>query len=171
MMFRGIRGLVRETTDKLGITSRVEQGMALLCWDEVVGRDISSHTEPSSIRKGTLFVDTDSAVWAQELSYMKSELIDKLNEKAGKEVVVNIRFKPRGIKKDNIIQLKDVKRSSKRDRKDVKLSNKERARIEEVVAAIADKDLRNKIKKVLILDKKAERMKERARKNSEPGPN
>jgi hypothetical protein len=59
-------------------------------WRRVVGPRIADRTRPGSVRKGVLIVTVASAVWAQELSLLSSEILGRLAE-AGVELS-SIRF-------------------------------------------------------------------------------
>jgi predicted nucleic acid-binding Zn ribbon protein len=61
-------------------------------WDEVVGPAIAQNTRPEAIKGKLLLVNVSSAPWMQQLQFLKPELIQKLNEMLGKELVENIRF-------------------------------------------------------------------------------
>ena len=62
-------------------------------WEDVVGPTIAQNTRPEAIKGKLLLVNVSSAPWMQQLQFLKPELIEKLNEALGKEVVGDIRFK------------------------------------------------------------------------------
>ena len=62
-------------------------------WKDVVGPAIAENTRPEAIKGKLLLVHVSSAPWMQQLQFLKPELIEKLNETIGKEVVGDIRFK------------------------------------------------------------------------------
>jgi predicted nucleic acid-binding Zn ribbon protein len=62
-------------------------------WKDVVGPAIAENTRPEVIKGKLLVVHVSSAPWMQQLQFLKPELIKKLNETIGKEVVGDIRFK------------------------------------------------------------------------------
>ena len=61
-------------------------------WDEVVGTAIAQNTRPEAIKGKLLLVKVSSAPWMQQLQFLKPELIEKLNQTLGKELVEDIRF-------------------------------------------------------------------------------
>ena len=65
-------------------------------WKEVVDERVGKNTEPVKISQRTLYVSTSSSTWAQELTFLKKEIIEKFNQKAGEEVIRDIRFKASG---------------------------------------------------------------------------
>ncbi|MCK4727883.1 MAG: DUF721 domain-containing protein [Desulfobacterales bacterium] len=62
-------------------------------WNDVVGPAIAENTRPEAIKGKFLLVNVSSAPWMHQLQFLKPELIEKLNETLGKEVVGDIRFK------------------------------------------------------------------------------
>jgi predicted nucleic acid-binding Zn ribbon protein len=62
-------------------------------WKDVVGPAIAENTRPEAIKGKLLLVHVSSAPWMHQLQFLKPELIEKLNETIGKEVVGDIRFK------------------------------------------------------------------------------
>ena len=51
----------------------------LKLWPEVVGVAVAAHTQPLTIRRDVLRVATPSAVWAQELTFGRQHILEKLN--------------------------------------------------------------------------------------------
>ena len=72
---------MREKMDELDIAS---------AWDEVVGGMVARHTVTIRLRRGRLVVKVDSAPLRQELSYMRTALIEILNRRAGRSVIREI---------------------------------------------------------------------------------
>ena len=48
-------------------------------WAEIVGEQIAGHTQPDQIRFHKLYLSVDSPPWMQELSFLKSTLLEKVN--------------------------------------------------------------------------------------------
>lgn len=62
-------------------------------WDNVVGEAVAKNARPAGFKGKILLVHVGSSVWIQELQYYKKEMITKLNEALGKELVCDIKFK------------------------------------------------------------------------------
>jgi predicted nucleic acid-binding Zn ribbon protein len=62
---------------------RTDLAAAQAVWPEVVGAAIAAAAEPISERDGVLTVRCASATWAQELSLMEAELLERLRERLG----------------------------------------------------------------------------------------
>jgi len=62
-------------------------------WQDIVDEKIKDVTEPIKLVNKVLFVGAKSAVWAQELNYLKSDIINKFNEYAKFEAITDIHFR------------------------------------------------------------------------------
>ena len=62
-------------------------------WDDVVGEALAKNARPAGFKGKILLVNVVSSVWIQELQYYKKDIIRKLNEALGKELVCDIKFK------------------------------------------------------------------------------
>ncbi len=88
-----IGGLLGSVLKGLGLDSRIKEQTCILVWDEVVGEQVSSNARPDFIRDGIMFVVTKSPVWANELTFYKTDMIARLNRKVGANVLKDIIFK------------------------------------------------------------------------------
>lgn len=62
-------------------------------WEETVGKAISSRTSKIYIKDQILYVHLNSSVVRNELLMLRQVLLEKLNEKAGTEVIKDIILK------------------------------------------------------------------------------
>lgn len=67
-------------------------------WNTVVDGRVGRQTEAVKIKNRVLYVMTTSSAWAQELTFLKKEIMKKFNEKAGEEAIKDIRFMAKGEK-------------------------------------------------------------------------
>ena len=82
---------------KSGVGRMLKLCQALSIWEKVVDERVGKHTEAVKIRNSVLYVSTSSTTWAQELSFLKNEFIEKFNAEAGAEVIKDIRFKAKHV--------------------------------------------------------------------------
>ena len=61
-------------------------------WEKVAGKLIARHTQEIFIREQVLYIKADSSALKQELTYMRSKLVAKLNKAAGSEVIKDIKL-------------------------------------------------------------------------------
>ena len=77
--------------------NRLEKGLAEYrirkAWNELLGVSVSRATQSLYIKDKILFVKLHSSVMRNELSMMKSEIIPRLNEEAGSEILEDIIIK------------------------------------------------------------------------------
>jgi predicted nucleic acid-binding Zn ribbon protein len=66
--------------------ARVQQA-----WEQAVGPVIAEAGRPSAERDGALTITCADAVWAAELDLMSSELVRRLNEALGAQLVHKLR--------------------------------------------------------------------------------
>jgi hypothetical protein len=70
----------------------VKEYRAVSVWGEVVGAHIARNTLPQRIDRGVLFVIVKGSVLLQELSFLKEQIIDRINTRLPEPVVRDIRF-------------------------------------------------------------------------------
>jgi predicted nucleic acid-binding Zn ribbon protein len=70
-------------------------GLAALqrAWPQAAGELVAAQAHPSAERDGVVTVTCSSSVWAQELTLMGPDLIDRLNAVLGGESVRELRFR------------------------------------------------------------------------------
>lgn len=71
---------------ELGLGEKLLESRILLAWDEAAG-PLASHARPLKIRYGKLEVAVPSSVWRTQISFVKQEIVDRLNASAGKKVI------------------------------------------------------------------------------------
>jgi hypothetical protein len=59
-------------------------------WCAIVGSHIAAHTYPEAIRHRKLYLLAENSVWLQQLVFLKTELLAKIAESAGYEVLIDI---------------------------------------------------------------------------------
>ncbi len=77
---------------KFGIDNAIAQNNALNNWDEIVGDTVARNTQPDRVEHGVIIVKVSSPTWRQELYFQKKEIIQKINNTIGKNVIRDIRF-------------------------------------------------------------------------------
>ena len=70
-----------------GLSDHAQRLHIFQCWRDAVGPKISARTTPDMFRAGVLFVKVATPTWQQELSYLKIEIIAKLNKALGKSMI------------------------------------------------------------------------------------
>ena len=59
-------------------------------WKEVMGSNANSYTNEVILKNKTLYVNLNSSVLRQELSFGKQKIVDLLNKELGKKIIQKI---------------------------------------------------------------------------------
>lgn len=62
-------------------------------WENIVGSAVALNAQPSAFKGKLLLVEVVSSVWLQELRFVKADIIAKVNDAFGKDVVDDIKFR------------------------------------------------------------------------------
>lgn len=74
----------------MNIGDKLGEASVLNSWEEIVGRAISSRTKRIYIKDHVLYVHLSSSVVRNELLMLRQALMEKINGRAGQEVVREI---------------------------------------------------------------------------------
>jgi len=75
-----------------GLETPMLQTRLLESWDKVVGHVIARYTAEKFIKNQTLFVKISSPALRSDLSMMRTELMNKLNQEVGTKIIVEIKI-------------------------------------------------------------------------------
>jgi len=81
---------VKDYIDEMKIGRKLNEVGVINSWEEIVGKAISSRTSKIYFRDNVLYVHLNSSVVRNELLMLRQVLKEKLNQKAGSEVVKDI---------------------------------------------------------------------------------
>jgi predicted nucleic acid-binding Zn ribbon protein len=81
---------LKDFTREMNLDVKLSEVGVINSWEEVVGKAISSRTSKIYIKDHVLYVHLNSSVVRNELLMLRQALKEKLNEKAGSEVVKDI---------------------------------------------------------------------------------
>lgn len=87
-----IGGAIQELLARFDSDGRFEIVRLIRVWPEVVGEAISRRTEIAGFKFHTAVVKVSGAMWIQELSLMKPQLLARLQDRIGADVVRDLRF-------------------------------------------------------------------------------
>lgn len=87
-----INRILDSVVKNLGLGKKLDEGKAITVWERAVGRDIAEQTRPIKVQGSKLFVEVFSSSWKNELTFLKTDIIRKLNAMTGKIVLDDIIF-------------------------------------------------------------------------------
>lgn len=75
-----LSSLVGGVLRRSGVEEGVRRATALLDWDRCVGERIAEVSRVTGVEGGTIHVEVRSSVWLQELSFIRRDILARLNE-------------------------------------------------------------------------------------------
>lgn len=78
---------------EMNLEGKLNEAGVINSWEDTVGRAIASRTSKIYIRDKVLYVHLNSSVVRNELLMLRQALMEKLNAKAGTEVIKDIVLK------------------------------------------------------------------------------
>lgn len=85
--------LVPRVLEDLGLDASLRVLRVVERWEEAVGPEIARHCRPAALRDGTLEVEVDTSVWAQQLQLRVPEILAALARVLGEEAPRALRFR------------------------------------------------------------------------------
>jgi hypothetical protein len=137
---------LRASLRRLGLDGRLEQARAVVIWPEVVGPELARHARAVEVSGGVLRVAVRSSAWAAQLSFFRSDLVRRLNERLGPPGVLGLRFSV-GFAQAGI---GGEGGSGPGRRQAAEPTAADRVRVEEAAAAVADPDVRRALRRALL---------------------
>ena len=87
-----IGDLVRQYLRDEGLETPLNQHRLISSWGEVMGNGILTYTGELFIKNQTLWVKINSSVLRQELSVGRNQIVRRLNEHVGAQVITDVKF-------------------------------------------------------------------------------
>ena len=87
-----VGGVLGRVLDDLGLRREMTGWRAVEAWPELVGARVARHTHAVAFRDGTLLVEVEGSAWMQELTYLKRDLVRRIQQTLGGEDVRDVRF-------------------------------------------------------------------------------
>jgi hypothetical protein len=84
---------VSHLLDRHGIARELREHRILARWRDLVGEALASRTWPDGLERGVLWVRVKNSSWLHQLSFLRDELVVRLNHELGDPPLVReIRF-------------------------------------------------------------------------------
>ena len=92
---RPVRDSLETLAGRLGAPGASALAAVFAGWEEVVGPGVAAHCRPSSLVRGALVVEVDDPVWATQLRFLGSTLVERFASIAGAGVVKRVEVRVR----------------------------------------------------------------------------
>jgi hypothetical protein len=143
-----VKGAVKGALRRFNLDAKMRGYAAWGVWAKAVGDTIAQQAQPAFVRGGILFVKCSSSAWIQQLQFMKGTIREELNRLLGKDVIKDIRFQI------GVIARPHHSEPSVEDQK-VVLDDAEKARIEEALRPLADPEMREIARRIMVKEASA----------------
>lgn len=87
-----LKDAIAQMLDVYKLRRKVDETALVLAWPKFVGKAVANRTKDIFIRDRKLFVRLESAVIKNDLMMMRSDIIEKMNERAGSAMIEEIVF-------------------------------------------------------------------------------
>ena len=87
-----IREVILKNLREQGLETPLLQKRLIDAWPEVMGETVASYTGDLYIRNQALFVHLSSPALRMELSMQRQDIVRRLNENVGNQVIADVRF-------------------------------------------------------------------------------
>lgn len=87
-----IKEAINDLLDSYRLRKKFDETALIAAWPELMGTAIANRTKQLYINDKKLFLRVESSVIKNELLMMQSQIVKRLNEKAGHEVILSIVF-------------------------------------------------------------------------------
>ncbi len=88
--FDSVASVLSGIARRHGMEAKLLEHKLLKNWPDIAGEPVASHTRPDHIRFKKLYLIVENSVWLQHLTFLKPELIAKINEAAGRSVITDV---------------------------------------------------------------------------------
>lgn len=88
-----IGDVLQNVVEQLNQAKKKDIFKIVSAWPALVGRQLSRHSRPASLRKGTLQVFVDESAWLYQINFQKEKLLKSLQKKIGPDKVQKIQFR------------------------------------------------------------------------------
>lgn len=89
---RSIAEVLKEYVEAFKLKGKLSEVKLINAWPEIVGEKIAARTLEIKIFNKKLYVKIQSSIIRQELFMIRTELVKRLNEKAGEKVIDDLAF-------------------------------------------------------------------------------
>ncbi len=75
------------------LNERLQKLDALDIWNEIIGENLRKYIIESTVKEGVLIIKLNSPALRNELSYQKTDIINKINKGLGKKYLLDLKIK------------------------------------------------------------------------------
>ena len=99
---RPVGASLGELSTRFGLAAPTTLHQVFDGWATLVGEPLASHVRPTTLRDGLLRLVADEPAWATQVKYLGQELVDRINERLGEQLVRELVISVRGIRRRQV---------------------------------------------------------------------
>jgi predicted nucleic acid-binding Zn ribbon protein len=89
---KSLKEAIEQMLDVYRLRRRYNETSLIAAWPEMMGTAVANRTKEMFIRDRKLFIRIESSVIKNEMVMIRSQILDKMNERAGSKVLDEIIF-------------------------------------------------------------------------------
>lgn len=89
---RSLKEAIEQMLHVYKLRKKFDETSLIVAWPEMMGKAIGNRTKDIFIRDRKLFIRLESSVIKNDLMMMRSNIIEKMNERAGSSIIDEIIF-------------------------------------------------------------------------------
>lgn len=138
-----ITPILKSMSKNLGIEKEMLLYRLKKNWSDFVGHTLALHTAPERLKFKTLTLRVDGPTWMHELSFLKRDMIKKINTQIGKNLIQTLHLKI------GSISLQDEPKRNHQKTPAKALSARAKAVLQEALSGMEDSSLKEAIKQAM----------------------
>lgn len=88
-----IGDVLKDVVEQLGQTKKKDIARIFSLWPALAGKQLSRHTQPVSLRRGTLLINVDESAWLYQVNLQKEVLLKRLKTKLGADKIQKLQLR------------------------------------------------------------------------------
>ncbi len=89
---RSLKDAIEQMLHVYKLRRKFDETSLIVAWPDMMGKAVANRTKDIFIRDRKLFIRLESSVIKNDLMMMRSDIIDKMNERAGSSIIDEIIF-------------------------------------------------------------------------------
>ncbi|HEY1025009.1 MAG TPA: DUF721 domain-containing protein [Sphingobacteriaceae bacterium] len=89
---KSLKEAIEQMLEVYKLRRRFDETSLIAAWPEMMGKAIANRTREMFIRERKLFIRIESSVIKNEMLMIRSQILDRMNERAGSKVLDEIIF-------------------------------------------------------------------------------
>jgi len=139
--------ILRSRIKELGVDHILQRHEIWSRWEETVGAEIAAHTHPAFFSGNCLFITVDHSTWMQQLTFLKDQMLQNINETLENQAISELRFRLGSLPDRETPAAPETETGTAE-----RLSNLEKDHIERTIDPIVSPELKESLRRLMTKD-------------------